>query len=76
MKTEMNTEKRERGGGSMTTLRGLSIGLAIVFLAVNSTGQATSPAAINSQKASCDSQVRSTYLLGPEDELQLSLIHI
>jgi polysaccharide export outer membrane protein len=56
----------------MTTLRGLSIGLAIVFLAVNSTGQATSPAAINSQKASCDSQVRSTYLLGPEDELQIS----
>ena len=56
----------------MTTLRGLSIGLAIVFLAVNSTGQATSPAAINAQKASCDSQVRSTYLLGPEDELQIS----
>jgi polysaccharide export outer membrane protein len=56
----------------MTTLRGFSIGLVVLFLAVSGDGQATSPAATDSQKAGCNSQVRSTYLLGPEDELQIS----
>jgi polysaccharide export outer membrane protein len=55
----------------MTTFKGYSIGLAVLFLAVSATGQATSPA-IDSQKANCGNQVRSTYLLGPEDELQIS----
>jgi len=31
-----------------------------------------SPAATDSQKANCGDKVRSTYLLGPEDELQIS----
>ncbi len=56
----------------MTTFRGYSIGLAVLFLAVNSTGQATAPAVTDSQKVNCGNQVRSTYLLGPEDELQIS----
>jgi polysaccharide biosynthesis/export protein len=76
----------------MSTLRGLSIGLVVLFLTANGNGQAPtaatnsqktaqvasaaatppSPAAIESQKAGCDSKVRSTYLLGPEDELQMS----
>jgi polysaccharide export outer membrane protein len=57
----------------MTTLRGYSIGLAVLFLAVNSTGQVVAtPAKTDSQTATCGSQVRSTYLLGSEDELQIS----
>ena len=58
----------------MTTLRGFSIGLIVLFLAVSGEGQATLPAAADSQQAGCNSpgQVRSTYLLGPEDELQIS----
>jgi polysaccharide export outer membrane protein len=55
----------------MNTLRGLSIGLGVLFLAINGAGQPVT-AAIEPQKANCASQVRSTYLLGPEDELQIS----
>jgi polysaccharide biosynthesis/export protein len=55
----------------MNTLRGLSIGLGVLFLAINGAGQLVT-AAIEPQKANCASQVRSTYLLGPEDELQIS----
>jgi polysaccharide export outer membrane protein len=56
----------------MITLRGYSIGLAICFMAWSATGRATSPEGVESQKANCGNQVRSTYLLGPEDELQIS----
>jgi polysaccharide biosynthesis/export protein len=56
----------------MTTLRGFTIGLVVLFLAVGGDGRATSPEAADSQQAGCNSQVRSTYLLGPEDELQIS----
>jgi len=58
----------------MTTLRGFSIGLVFLFLAVHLDGQVTpsTPAATDSQKPGCASQVKSTYLLGPEDELQIS----
>src|SRR5580698_222135 len=56
----------------MTTLRGFTIGLVVLFLTVGGDGRATSPEAADSQQAGCNSQVRSTYLLGPEDELQIS----
>ena len=57
----------------MTTFRGYSIGLAVLLLAVSGTAQVASPrAATVSQQANCGNQVRSTYLLGPEDELQIS----
>jgi polysaccharide export outer membrane protein len=55
----------------MTTLRGNWIGLAVLLLAVCTTGQATSSPP-DSQQANCGNQVRSTYLLGAEDELQIS----
>jgi polysaccharide export outer membrane protein len=56
----------------MTTFRGFSIGLVFLFLAVHLDGQVTPSAATDSQKPGCASQVKSTYLLGPEDELQIS----
>jgi polysaccharide export outer membrane protein len=57
----------------MTTFRGYSIGLAVLLLAVSGAAQVASPrAATISKQANCGNQVRSTYLLGPEDELQIS----
>jgi polysaccharide export outer membrane protein len=57
----------------MTTFRGYSIGLAVLLLAVSGAAQVASPRATTvSQQANCGNQVRSTYLLGPEDELQIS----
>ena len=72
MKIEIHNVRKVRRGGSMTTLRGFTIGLVVLFLTVSGDGRATSPAAPDSQQAGCNSQVRSTYLLGPEDELQIS----
>src|SRR6202035_4693271 len=72
VKIEILNERRERRGGSMTTLRGFSIGLVFLLLAVHLDGQVAPSTATDSQKAGCGSQVRSTYLLGPEDELQIS----
>jgi polysaccharide biosynthesis/export protein len=56
----------------MTTWRGYTIGLAALFVAVNCLAQQAMPVATGNQKANCGDQVRSTYLLGPEDELQIS----
>jgi polysaccharide export outer membrane protein len=50
-----------------------SLCLAVLFLAASTFGQEiTSPNSTSSSKVSCADQVRSTYLLGPEDELALS----
>jgi polysaccharide export outer membrane protein len=48
-----------------------SISLVALFLAVGTMGQEASSTASTS-KATCGSQVRSTYLLGPDDELAIS----
>jgi polysaccharide biosynthesis/export protein len=50
-----------------------SIGLIVLFGAWSASGQSastTEPAAV--EKSACSPQVRSTYLLGPDDELQVS----
>ena len=49
-----------------------SIGLVVLFAALNASGQVKPAPATNAQQANCNSQVRSTYLLGPEDELQIT----
>jgi polysaccharide export outer membrane protein len=53
-----------------------AIGLVLLFTAWNASAQEPAPAATAAapaaQQANCSSQVRSTYLLGPEDELQIS----
>jgi polysaccharide export outer membrane protein len=56
----------------MISARMKSIGLVVLFAAVNAGAQVTPTPATNAAKATCNSQVRSTYLLGPEDELQIS----
>jgi polysaccharide export outer membrane protein len=49
-----------------------SITLVALFLAASAVGQGASPTAANASNATCSSQVRSTYLLGPDDELAIS----
>jgi polysaccharide biosynthesis/export protein len=63
-------------GGPMIDAKVKLIGLAVLFMAWNAGAQAPAPAASaaapSTPQANCGSQVRSTYLLGPEDELQIS----
>jgi polysaccharide biosynthesis/export protein len=53
-----------------------AIGLMVLFTALTAGAQtpapATTAATSAAPQANCTSQVRSTYLLGPEDELQIS----
>ncbi|MBI3668686.1 MAG: polysaccharide biosynthesis/export family protein [Acidobacteria bacterium] len=56
----------------MRIARVVSVGLAVLFLAVGAAGQVASPPGTGHPKVNCDSQVRSTYLLGPDDELEIS----
>lgn len=50
----------------------LTLGLAVTFLIAIASAQ--NPAATESgeQSAKCDDQIRSTYLLGPDDQLEIS----
>jgi len=50
----------------------LALGLAGVFLIAGAAAQSPAAAASNEQKAKCDNQIRSTYLLGPDDQLEIS----
>jgi len=50
----------------------VSVGLAAFFLATGAAGQENSPLPTDHPKGNCDGQVRSTYLLGPDDELEIS----
>jgi polysaccharide biosynthesis/export protein len=75
-------EERQRTGGPMTNNKVRSVGLVVLLGALAANGQqtasnaraTTSTAATTSAvvKTGCGNQVRSTYLLGPEDELQIS----
>jgi len=56
----------------MSILRIVSVGLAVFFLLAGAAAQAPSSPESESLKAKCGSQVRSTYLLGPDDQLELS----
>jgi polysaccharide export outer membrane protein len=46
--------------------------LAGEFLIAGVSAQSPTVAAPNQQQAKCDSQIRSTYLLGPDDQLEIS----
>jgi polysaccharide export outer membrane protein len=53
-------------------LRFVALGLAGAFLIGGATAQNPAATMSNEQKAKCDSQIRSTYLLGPDDQLEIS----
>ena len=48
------------------------VGLAVFVLVVGGTAQVSSPLESDELKAKCASQVRSTYVLGPDDQLEIS----
>src|SRR6267142_2487649 len=52
--------------------RVVSVGLAVFFLIEGAAGQVPSSPRPEALKANCGSQVRSTYLLGPDDQLEIS----
>jgi polysaccharide biosynthesis/export protein len=56
----------------MGIVRASSITLAALFLSTAVIGQQSSVGAADASKAVCSTQVRSTYLLGPDDELAIS----
>jgi polysaccharide biosynthesis/export protein len=56
----------------MSVLRIVSVSLAVLFLIADSAAQAPSPRQPDELKAKCGSQVRSTYALGPDDQLEIS----
>jgi polysaccharide export outer membrane protein len=51
--------------------RAVSVGLAVLLVAIRATAQMASPPEENHPKVKCDSQVRSTYLLGPDDQIEI-----
>ncbi len=50
----------------------LALGLAGTFLIAHAAAQTQAANASGEQKAKCDNQIRSTYLLGPDDQLEIS----
>ncbi len=50
----------------------LAVGLAAGFLIGGAAAQTPAPSKSGGQKANCDNQIRSTYLLGPDDQLEIS----
>jgi polysaccharide export outer membrane protein len=50
----------------------LALSLAGVFLIAGAAAQNSAASAPGEQKAKCDNQIRSTYLLGPDDQLEIS----
>lgn len=58
---------------SMMMTRVVPIGLAVLFLfSIPGAAQENLPRKFDQAKPKCDSQVRSTYLLGPDDQLEIS----
>jgi len=53
-------------------MRVMAVGLMAMMVGVGANGQSTPSPAVDPQKPACSDQVRSTYLLGPEDQLQIS----
>lgn len=56
----------------MSIFRIISVTLGALFLVAGAPAQTPSPSQSDEQKAKCGSQVRSTYLLGPDDQLDIS----
>ena len=57
---------------SMCLLRIIPVSLAALFLIAGAAAQVPSPPQPNELQAKCGGQVRSTYLLGPDDQLEIS----
>ena len=57
---------------SMSIFRIISVTLGALFLIAGAPAQTPSPPQSDERKAKCSSQVRSTYLLGPDDQLDIS----
>ena len=56
----------------MTFARVIPVGLAVFFLLAGASAQVPSPTQADEMKLKCGNQVRSTYLLGPDDQLDIS----
>jgi len=56
----------------MSILRIVSVGVAVFFLIVGAAAQDPSTPVTDHLEAKCGSQVRSTYLLGTDDQLEIS----
>ncbi len=56
----------------MIVSRLMALGLASAVVISGSSAQSPAIAAPNGPKATCDNQIRSTYLLGPDDQLDIS----
>ncbi len=53
-------------------IRVILIGLGVLFLIASVGAQVPSPPQSNDMKVKCGGHVRSTYLLGPDDQLEIS----
>jgi polysaccharide export outer membrane protein len=58
--------------GLLFLFRLLALGLAGAFLIGGAAAQNPAATASGEQKAKCDNQIRSTYLLGPDDQLEIA----
>jgi polysaccharide export outer membrane protein len=56
----------------MVWTRVMTVGLMALMGGVGASGQSAPSPTADAQKPACTDQVRSTYLLGPEDQLQIS----
>jgi polysaccharide export outer membrane protein len=56
----------------MTFAKTLAIGLLSLFWMASANAQNSSPAPADPVKSNCQPQIRSTYLLGPDDQLEIS----
>ncbi len=56
----------------MNKLGLISVSLTLLFFTADAAAQVPSPPQPDGLKAKCGSQVRSTYLLGPDDQLEIS----
>src|SRR5229473_755007 len=63
------TETKDEG--AMRITRVVPVGLAVFFVAMGTAAQVVSPGT-DQPKVNCDGKVHSTYLLGPDDELEIS----
>ena len=57
---------------TVTASRIFAVGLLASFLAASVSGQASSVPVPDKPEPKCDDKVRSTYLLGPDDQLEIS----
>ena len=56
----------------MKTTRVVPVGVAILFFGAHAAGQTPSATGSAVQKIKCDDRVHSTYLLGPDDQVEIS----